>query len=169
MQLETDGGRVELLRNKGDLYRRDSSQNDWPATAASPAAIVTALRPPPVVVGGIIYVPSGNECYTSDAGSGREVWHFQRQHTKSQVNRGVAVSGDSRFHRHRQRSPAGIESLFSISDLGSQYGGCQPELFHNLRAVSGWRCRCLWNWRRRCARIFFPAFDMATGKELWRL
>ena len=168
MQLETDGGRVELLRNEGDLYRRDSSQNDWPSYGGQSGGNRYSAEATPVVVGGIIYVPSGNECYTSDAGSG-----FQRQHTKSldegQVNRGVAVSGDSRFHRHRQRSPAGIESLFSISDLGSQYGGCQPELFHNLRAVSGWRCRCLWNWRRRCARIFFPAFDMATGKELWRL
>ena len=98
MQLETDGGRVELLRNKGDLYRRDSSQNDWPSYGGQ----------------------SGGNRYSAEATPGGCWRHPQRQHTKSldegQVNRGVAVSGDSRFHRHRQRSPAGIESLFSISD-----------------------------------------------------
>jgi hypothetical protein len=52
MQLETDGGRVELLRNKGDLYRRDSSQNDWPSYGGQSGGNRYS-----VVVGGI---PNGN-------------------------------------------------------------------------------------------------------------
>ena len=57
-----------------------------------------------MVVDGIMYVTSANECYALDAGNGREIWRFQRPRTKGLVgnaaggiNRGVAVAGERVF------------------------------------------------------------------------
>ena len=35
----------------------------------------------PIVVGGVMYVTYANECYALDAGSGRQIWHYQRSRT----------------------------------------------------------------------------------------
>src|SRR5260370_28493732 len=54
----------------------------------------------PLVHQGIMYVTSGNECYALDAGTGRQIWHYQRPRTKGQgarVNRGAALAGDRVF------------------------------------------------------------------------
>ena len=40
------------------------------------------LQVTPVVVGGVMYVTSANECWALDAGSGREIWHYQRPRTE---------------------------------------------------------------------------------------
>ena len=61
-----------------------------------------------------MYVTSVNECYALDAGSGRQIWHYQRPRSQELVgdaaggiNRGVAVPGDRVFmvtdnaHLHR--------------------------------------------------------------------
>src|SRR5260221_14145202 len=50
------------------------------------------LQGTPVVVGGIMYVTSANECYALDAGSGRRIWHYQRPPTRNLV--GNAAGGD---------------------------------------------------------------------------
>ena len=64
----------------------------------------SALQVTPVVVEGVMYVTSANECYALDAGSGRQIWHYQRTRTKGLIgvsaggaNRGVAVAGDRVF------------------------------------------------------------------------
>ncbi len=51
-----------------------------------------------------MYVTYVNECYALDAGSGRQIWHYQRSRTQGLVgnavsgaNRGVAVAGDKVF------------------------------------------------------------------------
>ena len=61
----------------------------------------TRLQVTPIVVDGLMYVTSANECYALDAGNGREIWRFQRPRTKGLIgnaaggiNRGVAVAGD---------------------------------------------------------------------------
>lgn len=58
----------------------------------------------PIVAGGLMYVTIANECWALDAGTGLEVWHFQRPRTRGLVgnaaggiNRGVAVAGDRLF------------------------------------------------------------------------
>src|SRR4029079_19698701 len=62
------------------------------------------LEGTPVVVEGVMYVTSSNECYALDAGTGRQIWHYETQRTRGLVgngaggiNRGVAVSGDRVF------------------------------------------------------------------------
>ena len=62
------------------------------------------LEGTPVVVEGILYMTSANECYALDAGSGRQIWHYQRRRTPGLIgnaaggiNRGVAIAGDRLF------------------------------------------------------------------------
>ena len=130
LQLRTGDQKVHLLRTVGDKYREVTSQKDWPGYHGSPNANryttidqvnksnVQKLAPKwifnlpntspseatPLVVGGLMYVPSGNECYALDAGTGRQVWHYFRPRTKNLngnagggFNRGVAIAGDRLF------------------------------------------------------------------------
>jgi alcohol dehydrogenase (cytochrome c) len=123
LQLRTADGEVHLLRRAGDLFRRVSSETDWPTYNGEPGGnryttltqidetSVGRLAPrwmftipdaghlqvTPVVVGGIMYVTAPNECFALDAGSGRKIWHYKRPRTKGLsgggANRGVAVAG----------------------------------------------------------------------------
>ena len=122
-----DDRKIHLLRKSGARYRAVTSQADWPSyngqtngSRYSPLAQITTrnvsrtvprwifslpntsrLQVTPVVVSGVMYVTSANECYALDAGAGREIWHYQRPRTKGLVgnaaggvNRGVTVEGD---------------------------------------------------------------------------
>src|SRR5438128_2448172 len=130
LQLLGDDRKIHLLRKSGATYRAVTSQADWPSyngqtsgSRYSPLAQINAtnvartvpkwifsissashLQVTPAVVGGAMYVTSANECYALDAGSGREVWHYQRPRTKGLVgyaaggiNRGVAGGGGRAF------------------------------------------------------------------------
>src|SRR5579871_2939393 len=130
LQLRTGDGRVQLLRKAGDRYKLVTSQTDWPTYHGDPSGNrytklmqidktnvarltakwmfplpnVATIETTPLVVDGIMYVTSANECYALDAGSGRMIWHYQRARTKGVAgnaaigfNRGVAVSGDRMF------------------------------------------------------------------------
>jgi alcohol dehydrogenase (cytochrome c) len=127
----TDDSRIHLFRTTtGGRYRPVTSQTDWatyngdtggnrltqlsqiaPSNIAKLAlqwvftlSNVPQLETTPVVVEGIMYATSGNECYAIDAGNGRMLWHFQRPRTQGLVgnaaggfNRGVAHAGDRVF------------------------------------------------------------------------
>ena len=126
MQLRTTDSRMHLLRKEGARYREVTSQVDWPSydgqLAGNRFSAITAidkgnvarftpkwiyslpdvptLETTPLVVEGVMYVTSANECYALDAGSVREVWHYHRPRTKGmggKVNRGAAISGNRVF------------------------------------------------------------------------
>ena len=130
LQLRVDDKQLRLLRKVGDRYRVVTSQTDWPSYNGDPGgnrytkltqidksnvarvapkwmfplANVSTVENTPVVVEGVMYVSSANECYALDAGSGRMIWHFQRPRTKGVAgnaaagfNRGVAAAGDRIF------------------------------------------------------------------------
>src|SRR6185436_5915847 len=130
LQLLGDDRKIHLFRKSGARYRAVTSQTDWPSyngqtsgSRYSPLAQITArnvsrtvpkwifslpntsrLQVTPVVVNGVMYVTSANECYALDAGAGREIWHYRRPRTKGLVgnaaggiNRGVAVASDRVF------------------------------------------------------------------------
>ena len=130
LQLLGDDRRIHLLRKEGERHRAVTSQADWPfydgQTKANRYSTLTQidkanvsrmvpkwiftlpntsnLQVTPVVVGGVMYVTSANECYALDAGSGRQIWHYQRPRTKGLIgnsaggaNRGVAVADDRVF------------------------------------------------------------------------
>ena len=108
LQLLGDDRKIHLLRKSGDRYRQVTSQTDWPSyngqTAGSRYSQLTQINksnvgrltpkwtfslpntPPlqvtPVVVDGVMYVTSANQCYALDAGSGRRIWHYSRPRTK---------------------------------------------------------------------------------------
>ncbi len=138
LQLLGDDRKIHLLRKSGDAYRPVTSQADWPSyngqtsgsrysplaanqhgqRVANGAQWITSLpntsrlQVTPVVVDGVMYVTSANECYALDAGTGREIWHYQRPRTKGLIgnaaggiNRGVARRRRARVHGHRSRPP----------------------------------------------------------------
>ena len=109
LQLRTDDQRIHLLRKtSGDRYRAVTSQRDWTTYHGDPGgnryttltqidkSNVARLAPrwvfpipnvgqvetTPIVVDGIMYISSANEVYALDAGSGRQIWHYQRPRTK---------------------------------------------------------------------------------------
>src|SRR5262249_6551755 len=132
LHLRTDARRIHLLRRTGSAgrYREVTSETNWPGyngdprgnryttlsqiTPANVARLVpkwsftlpgtSHLEVTPVVVDGVMYVTSANECYALDAGSGRPVWHYHRPRTRGIVgdaaggiNRGVAAAGNRVF------------------------------------------------------------------------
>ncbi len=113
--LQTQDGRIHLLRAAGARFREVTSQTDWPSydgnfngnryteLAQIDKSNVSRLVPKwtfafpgppflemtPLVVEGIMYVTGGNECYALDAGNGRVLWHFKRPLTKGVVGGGA--------------------------------------------------------------------------------
>ncbi|HUB84150.1 MAG TPA: c-type cytochrome, partial [Rhizomicrobium sp.] len=51
------------------------------------------LQMTPVVVGGLMYITNVNECIALDAGSGRQVWRFNRPRTPAVMDRAGANRG----------------------------------------------------------------------------
>jgi alcohol dehydrogenase (cytochrome c) len=197
-----DPPRVHLLRRAGERFRPVTSEVDWPTyngelggnrysrldqidTAnvkrLAPAWIFTLpdaarLEVSPVVVDGLMYVTSGNECYALDAGSGRRVWHYQRPLTKGLagdaaggINRGVAVAGSRLFmvtdHAHVIALDRFTGTLLwdtEMADWHENYGATSAPLAAGGLVIAGP------SGGDEGIRGFVAAFDQATGKEVWR-
>src|ERR1700730_11050269 len=109
LQLRTDDQRIHLLRKAaGDRYRAVTSQRDWTTYHGDPGGNryttltqidksnvarlaarwvfpipnVGNVENTPIVVEGVMYISSANEVYALDAGSGRQIVHYQRPRTK---------------------------------------------------------------------------------------
>jgi len=202
MQLLTADQHVHLLRKEGAAYRAVTSQTDWPTyhgqlggnrystleqidksnvARLAPKWVFTLLNTSrlqvtPIVVDGIMYVTSANECYALDAGSGRQVWHYQRPRTRNLVgnaaggiNRGAAVSGDRVFmvtdHAHviaLNRFTGRLLWETTMADWHLNYNATSAPLAINGLVISGI------SGGDEGARGFVAAFDQATGKEAWR-
>ena len=202
LQVRTPDGRVHLLRTAGDKYREVTSQKDWPGYHGSPTgnrfttidqvnkANVQKLAPKwifnlpntspsentPVVVGGLMYVSSGNECYALDAGTGRQVWHYFRPRTKNLngnagggFNRGVAIAGDRLFmvmdHAHvigLNRFTGAVLWDTVMADWKQNYNATSAPLIVGDLVVAGIAGG------DEGVRGFLSAYDQATGKEAWR-
>ena len=202
MQLLSDDGRIHLLRRAGERYRQVTSDSDWPtyngrvggnrysALDQITRSNVTRLAPrwaftvadssrlevTPVVVDGILYVTSANECYALDAGNGRPIWHYKRPRTRGLagdaaggINRGVAVAGDRLFmitdHAHilaLNRFTGALLWDTEMADWRRNYGATSAPLFADGLVISGT------SGGDEGVRGFLAAFDPATGKEVWR-
>ena len=202
LQLLGDDRRIHLLRTRGDRYRTVTSQTDWPSyngtTQRQPPQPARAdrhdkrrarwrqvdlqpaehprLQGTPVVVGGVMYVTSGNECYALDAGTGRQIWRYQRARTKGMIgnagggiNRGAAVAGDRVFmvtdHAHLialDRATGALLWDTEMADWRQNYGATG-------RAARGRRPGGVGRVGRRRRRARFHCRDdQSTGKEVWR-
>jgi alcohol dehydrogenase (cytochrome c) len=134
------------------------------------------LQVTPVVVDGVMYVTSANQCYALDAGSGRQIWHYSRPRTKGLignaaggVNRGMAVSGDRVFmvtdHAHiiaLNKSTGALLWETEMADWRQNYNATGAPLVVGNLVISGSAGG------DEGVRGFLAAFDQATGKEVWR-
>jgi alcohol dehydrogenase (cytochrome c) len=202
LQLLGDDRKIHLLRKSGDKYRAVTSQADWPGyngdtrgSRYSPLAEINSrnvsrlvprwifsvanaprLQVTPVVVDGVMYVTSANECYALDAGAGREIWHYQRQRTKGLVgnaaggiNRGVAVAGSRVFmvtdHAHLialDRATGALLWESEMADWHQNYNATGAPLAFGDLVVAGT------SGGDEGVRGFIAAFDQRSGKEAWR-
>ena len=194
--------RIRLLRPEGPRYREVTSQADWPSYNGGPdggrystlaqidRSNVERLAPKwmftlpntarlqvtPVVVGGVMYVTSANECWAIDAGSGREIWRYQRPRTKGLignaaggVNRGVGVAGDRLFmvtdHAHviaLDRHTGALLWDTEMADWRQNYNATGAPLPVGNLVITGT------SGGDEGVRGFVAAYDQATGKEVWR-
>ena len=203
LQLRTDDQRIHLLRKTaGDRYRAVTSQRDWTTYHGDPGgnrystltqidkSNVARLAPrwvfpipnvgnvenTPIVVEGIMYISSANEAYALDAGSGRQIWHYQRPRTKGLIgnaaggiNRGVAISGERVFlltdHAHMiaiNRFTGELLWETEMADWRQNYNGTSAPLVVGNLVISGTAGG------DEGVRGFVAAYDTATGKEAWR-
>jgi len=203
MQLLGDDHKLYLLRKtNADVYRVVTSQTDWPSyngqTAGSRYSALAQVtnanvsrleakwiftlpniresQTTPVVAGGVMYVTSSNECFALDAGSGRQIWHYQRSRTQGLhggagqgVNRGAAVAGDRVFmatdNAHMialNRTTGALLWETPIADWHDNYNATGAPLVVGTMVISGIAGG------DDGARGFVAAYDQASGKELWR-
>jgi alcohol dehydrogenase (cytochrome c) len=202
MQLQTDDKQLHLLRKAGEKYREVTSQTDWVSYNGDPSGNryskldqinksnvkrlapkwvfslpnTSPLQNTPVVVNGLMYVTSANECYALDAGSGRQIWHYQRPRTRNLtgnaaggINRGVSVAGDRLFmvtdHAHiiaLNRFTGELLWETEMADWHVNYNATSAPLAVGDLVVSGSAGG------DEGARGFVAAFNQTTGKEVWR-
>jgi alcohol dehydrogenase (cytochrome c) len=202
LQLLGDDRKLHLLRRSGAVYRRVTSQADWPTyngqssgSRYSPLTQITTsnvarlaptwlyslgnssrLQVTPVVVDGVMYVTSANECYALDAGNGREIWHYRRPRTKDLVgnaaggiNRGVGVAGDRVFmvtdHAHviaLDRFTGRLVWDTEMADWRQNYNATGAPLPVGNLVITGT------SGGDEGVRGFVAAYDQATGREVWR-
>ena len=134
------------------------------------------LQVTPIVVDGVMYVTTANECHALDAGTGRRLWDYRRPRTKglagdaaSGINRGVAVAGDRVFmvtdNAHLialDRFTGALLWDTEMADWRLNYGATSAPLAVGGLVMSGS------SGGDEGARGFLAAFDQATGKEAWR-
>lgn len=202
LDLRTDDGHLHLLRKAGDRWREVTSQTDWQTyngdasgnrytkltqitkTNVSrlgprwmfPMANVTSVETTPLVIEGVMYVTSANECWALDAGSGRTIWHFQRARTKgiagnaaAGFNRGAAAAGDRIFmltdNAHiiaLNRADGKLLWDTEMADWHQNYNGTAAPLTVGNLAITGIAGG------DEGARGFIAAYDQASGREVWR-
>lgn len=201
--LRTEDKRIHLLRKlDGGGFREVTSETDWPTyngdiggnryttlkqidktnvkrvaprwTFTLPN--VSGLEVTPIVAAGIMYVTAGNECYALDAGSGRQIWHFQRPRTKGLVgggaggiNRGAAYAAGKVFmdtdNAHLIALNATDGTLLwetEIADHRQNYSASSAPIVVGNLVVTGTAGG------EEGARGLIAAYDQNTGKEVWR-
>ena len=136
----------------------------------------TNLQVTPVVVDGVMYVTTGNQCYALDAANGREIWHYRRPLTKGEVgdagggiNRGVALLGRRVFmvtdNAHLialNRMTGAILWDTTMADSTQNYGATSAPLVVNDLVISGT------SGGDEGVRGFLAAYRATTGEQVWR-
>jgi alcohol dehydrogenase (cytochrome c) len=200
LQVRTADNRVHLLRRDGERVREVTSSVSWPTyngdTRGNRFTTLTEidkttvarlgprwifavpgqqrLQGTPVVVDGLMYVTAPNECFALDAGSGRQVWHYQRARTAGlavggSANRGAAVSGDRVFMETDNAHVIALNRFTgnllwetALADWRQNYSASSAPLPAGnllIAGVSG---------GEHGANGFLSAIDQETGREVWR-
>ncbi len=200
LELQTADQSIHLLRRTGKVFREVTSETNWPTyngnvsgnritrlhqidksnvSKLAPKWMFTMpdvsdLETTPVVLDGIMYVTSANECYALDAGNGRTLWHFERPKKKQLlggigINRGAAVAGNHLFMVTDDAHILGINRLTGavewdteMADWRENYFATSAPLIVGNLVISGTAGG------ENGVRGFLAAFDQGTGKEVWR-
>jgi len=199
MQVLGDDKRLHLLRRSGERYREVTSLNDWSHYNGDPRGNryttmtqitkdnVARLSPKwvfpipgggssqttPSVVGGVMYMAHPNECFALDAGTGRQIWHYQRPRSKAptaaHANRGVSIAGDRLFMVSDDAHLLALnrftgELLWdtTLDDWRKNYASSSAPLVAGNLVVAGV------SGGEHGANGFLAAHDQQTGKEVWR-
>jgi PQQ-dependent dehydrogenase (methanol/ethanol family) len=130
----------------------------------------THLEATPLVYDGIMYVTNSNEVHALDARTGRPIWRYRDELAKrSDVNRGVAILGDSVFFATsdahlvalNRKTGGGLwDREFADTSRGA-FSTLAPMVVKDrvIVGVSGGDTG---------VRGLLAAFSAATGEELWR-
>ncbi len=130
----------------------------------------THLEATPLVYDGIMYITNGNEVHALDVRTGRAIWRYRDELAKrSDVNRGVAILGDSVFFvtsdahlvaLNRKTGGALWDREYADTSRGA-FATMAPMAVKNLVivGVAGGDTG---------VRGFLAAFSAATGEEVWR-
>jgi alcohol dehydrogenase (cytochrome c) len=202
LQLLGDDQQLRILRKDGDTYRAVTSQTDWTSyngdmsgdryseldqidtgnvASLAPQWMFNftsngSLQTTPVVSEGVMYVTSANEVVALDAGSGREIWRYQRARTRGLIgnaaggpNRGAAIAGDRLFmvtdHAHVIALDKHSGALLwdtEMADWRLNYNATGAPLPVGDLVITGT------SGGDEGVRGFVGAYDQATGKEVWR-
>ncbi len=199
LQVRTGDGRVRLLRRQKDGVRAVTSETGWPTYNGDPRGNryttltqidktnVARLAPrwmftlpkagtlqgTPLVADGIMYVTAPNECFALDAGSGRQIWHFERARTSGAVaghaNRGAAVAGDRVFMDSDDAHVIALNRWTgallwdaSLADWRENYSASSAPLTAGNLVITGV------SGGEHGANGFVAAYDQETGTEVWR-
>ena len=202
LQLLGTDRKIHLFRRAGNRFRPVTSQADWPSyngqtngsrystLSQITKSNVANLRPlwtfslgntsplqgTPVVVEGVMYVTTANQCFAIDAGTGRQIWHYSRPRTRGLIgnaaggiNRGVAVAGDLVFmvtdHAHLialNRATGALLWETEMADWKVNYNATVAPLIVGDLVIAGT------SGGDEGVRGFLSAYDQTTGKEAWR-
>ena len=198
LQLLTDDRRLHLLRRAADRYRKVTSEVEWPTYNGDPRGnrytAMTQITPEnvarlaprwiyalpgggstqatPVVAGGVMYVTNVNECLALDAGTGRQIWRYQRPRSKAvqgHANRGVSLAGDRLFmvtdDAHLialNRYTGALLWDTTMDDWRKNYSATSAPLVAGDLVLSGV------TGGEHGANGFLAAHDQETGREVWR-
>lgn len=131
----------------------------------------------PVVIDGLMFVTSANDCFALDARTGRVIWHYSRPITQGLIddasahhNRGVGVLGSRIFMETDNAHLLCLDArsghlLWDVpyADTSKNYGATSAPLVVKNKVLVGT------SGGDDGTRGFLAAFDAVTGNFLWRL
>ncbi len=134
------------------------------------------LEVTPVVVAGVMFITGSNDAYALDAGTGALLWHHARgvssgliDDASGHINRGVAVLGTRVYmetdNAHLLCLDARSGNLIwdvAYADNTQSYGATSAPLIVKDKVLVGT------SGGDDGVRGFVAAFDVQTGKEVWR-
>ena len=134
------------------------------------------LEVTPVVVGGVMYVTTVNSVFALDAGTGRQIWQYNRARSRGLIgdaaggiNRGVAVRGDRVFvvtdNAHLlalHRLTGGLLWDVEMADSRQHYGATSAPLVVDDLVISGT------SGGDEGIRGFVSAYRVSDGRRAWR-
>jgi len=141
-----------------------------------PVAGAPRLEVTPVVADGVMYITAANEAHALDATTGRLIWSFRTPRAQGLLseagggaNRGVALAGDRVFMVTDDSHLLALNKFtgqklwdVTMADTKEGYSATGAPLTVGNLVISGIAGG------EEGARGFVDAYDVATGKQVWR-